>query len=108
MTNKDREKLFTRLVGQETKGAIYSHGYKMTHVARLIGRDQRNLSDWLNGKREISLGVLCAICDVIGADPQEIVERAYLRLEPNITIDEGQIITGSRVDESPPRGIDQR
>ena len=78
----DRGIRFTAYVGLELKGAIAARGWTATAVAQATSHSPAALSRWLSGQKALPMPVLLEACDVIGADPREIVERAYSRLPP--------------------------
>lgn len=80
MDKRKRAEEFTRMVGMELKGAITSRGFNATEVAKLTGRSPAAYNRWLNGKVGIPMSVLCESCEVIGVEPQFIVETAYNRM----------------------------
>lgn len=78
----DRGSLFATYAGLELKGAIAARGWTATAVAQATSHSPAALSRWLSGQKTLPMPVLLEACDVIGADPREIVERAYSRLPP--------------------------
>lgn len=81
MANLDeRGERFAKLLSQETAGAIRARGFTAAQVASLIGSYPATLSKYFTGKRDIPPSTLSEVCEVIGASPDELVERAYARL----------------------------
>jgi len=81
MTNKERRgERFSQLVGLELRGAIAAYGHDAQTVASIIGIHSVTLSRYLNGHRVIPSSVISNVAEAIGAQPEEIVARAYTRL----------------------------
>lgn len=81
---RDRAELFGKYVGAEIKGAIIAQGHTQKDVAEGTGRQNANISRWLNGKPTIPVEVALEICDYIGIDLQKIVNRAQQRVEDEL------------------------
>jgi transcriptional regulator with XRE-family HTH domain len=77
---EERGERFSHLLGQEMKGAIVARGWTMRDVGEAIGTHPTTLSTYANGKRLLPSDVFSNACEVIGASPDELVERAYARL----------------------------
>ncbi|MCR2051784.1 helix-turn-helix domain-containing protein [Actinomyces bowdenii] len=71
---------FAALVGAELKGAMTARGWGIAATAAATRHSPSAMSRWVNGKSELPLQVLVEVCEVIGADPREIVARAYAHL----------------------------
>ena len=81
---RDRAELFGKYIGAEIKGAIIAQGHTQKDVAEGTGRQNANISRWLNGKPTIPVEVALEICDYIGIDLQKIVNRAQQRVEDEL------------------------
>lgn len=77
---EERAQLFSRYVCAELKGAIVTRGLNQADVAAAIGRQKANLSRWLNAKPPIAIDVAQEVCEYIGVNLGDIVERANRRL----------------------------
>lgn len=77
---EERAQLFSRYVCAELKGAIVTRGLNQADVATAIGRQKANLSRWLNAKPPIAIDVAQEVCEYIGVNLGDIVERANRRL----------------------------
>lgn len=71
---------FSGFLGAELKGAIASRNMTVAEVARELGKDRKNMSQWLNGQRVIAADFLSNVCEVIGIEPSIVVSRASERL----------------------------
>jgi len=80
MDNRQRAELFSTYVGLELKGKITARGYTAKAVALAAHRSPAAFNRWLNGRVELPLAVLCEACEVIGVEPQVIVDIAYSRI----------------------------
>ncbi|MGN6126541.1 MAG: helix-turn-helix domain-containing protein [Humibacter sp.] len=80
MDKRQRAMLFSRYVGLELKGKITARGYTAKAVALAAQRSPAAFNRWLNGRVELPLAVLCEACEVIGVEPQVIVDLAYSRV----------------------------
>jgi len=80
MDKRQRAMLFSRYVGLELKGKITARGYTAKAVALAAQRSPAAFNRWLNGRVELPLAVLCEACEVIGVQPQVIVDLAYSRV----------------------------
>lgn len=80
MSTRERAEVFARYVGLELKGSITAQGQTAQAVAQASGRSVSAFNRWLNGKSELPLAALCESCEIIGVDPQEVVDRAYNRM----------------------------
>lgn len=80
MDSRERALQFTRFVGLELKGRITTRGFTAKIVAERTHRSASALNRWLNGHVELPLAVLCETCELIGADPAQIIDAAYDRL----------------------------
>ena len=82
MSKKQRERAedFTRYVGLELKGAIASRGFTAQNVASATGRSPAAFNRWINGKSDIPMTALCESCELIGVEPDSIIENAYARM----------------------------
>lgn len=80
MNTRARAEAFARYLGLELKGRIVSQGFTALKVAQTTGRSPAAFNRWLNGKVDIPVTVLCEASEVIGVEPQEIVDAAYSRM----------------------------
>lgn len=78
--SNERAERFALYVGLELKGMIVSKGFTALRVAQTTGRQPAAFNRWLNGKVDIPVRVLCEACEVIDAEPSEVVGRAYDRM----------------------------
>ena len=76
----ERGKEFSRLLSLELKGAISAYGFTVKAVVEKVGVDYSTLSRYFKGSRALPATVLNDACEVIGASPDELVQRAYARL----------------------------
>lgn len=88
---------FSELVGLELRGVLSSRGYTSQHVASRIGIHHVSLSRYLNGHRILPSSVISSVCEVVGVNPKEVIERAYERLldECGPVSDEGYTLAAS-------------
>lgn len=75
-----RGSTFATLVGAELKGAMTARGWGIAATAAATKHSPNSMSRWVNGLTAVPLQVLVEVCEVIGADPREIVARAYAHL----------------------------
>ena len=64
------------LVNQLKQGRI-DKGLKQSDVANMIGVKGNTLSNYENGVSEPDIDTFCALCDIYGLDPAEILGEAY-------------------------------
>ena len=93
-TNEDlkaRGRKFAQYLALEVKGAIWSQNRGVIEVCEEAGVNQATFYRYTTGTRSIPSPLLAQMCEVIGVDPREIVNRAYTRLlnelgpyEPNV------------------------
>lgn len=77
---RDRAEEFTRYVGLELKGAIAARGFTAQAVAAATARSPAAFNRWINGKADIPMTALCESCELIGVEPDSIIENAYARM----------------------------
>lgn len=80
MNKRQRSETFARYVGLSLKGRIITQGFTAKAIAEKMGRSPAAFNRWLNGKVEIPLSVFAEACEVIGVEPQHVIEDAYSRL----------------------------
>ena len=49
-------------------------------MAYMGGVKAAALNGWLNGKRTIPVTILCEIWETVGAEPCDVIQRAYDRM----------------------------
>lgn len=82
-TNEDlkaRGRKFAQYLALEVKGAIWSQNRGVIEVCEEAGVNQATFYRYTTGTRSIPSPLLAQMCEVIGVDPREIVNRAYTRL----------------------------
>ncbi|MGO1410419.1 MAG: helix-turn-helix domain-containing protein [Microbacterium sp.] len=84
MDIRERAALFSQYVGLELKGKITARGFTAKNVAAQAGHSASALNKWLNGKTKLPMAVLCEACEIIGADPGDIIDSAYDRLRDEL------------------------
>lgn len=80
MNTRARAEAFARYLGLELKGRIVGQGFTALKVAQSTNRSPAAFNRWLNGKVDIPVVVLCEAAEVIGVEPQDIVDAAYSRM----------------------------
>lgn len=80
MNTRARAEAFARYLGLELKGRIVSQGFTALKVAQTTGRSPAAFNRWLNGKVDLPVVVLCEAAEVIGIEPQDVVDAAYNRM----------------------------
>lgn len=94
MSTRQRAERFAQYVGLELKGAIIARGFTAKQVAEATNRSPAAFNRWINGKAELPMVALSESCEIIGMEPDAIVENAYARM----VMDFGEI-DGLRYDE---------
>ena len=82
-TNEDlkaRGRKFAQYLALEVKGAIWSQNRGVIEVCEEAGVNQATFYRYTTGTRSIPSPLLAQMCEVLGVDPREIVNRAYTRL----------------------------
>jgi hypothetical protein len=80
MAASDRGSRFNELVGEEMTLAISASGKSARSIAREMQIDPTSLFRYTSAKVAIPVHVTIDVCERIGASPQDLAERAYLRL----------------------------
>ncbi|WP_313278950.1 helix-turn-helix domain-containing protein [Timonella senegalensis] len=80
MSTRHRAERFAQYVGLELKGTIIARGFTAKQVSELTGRSPAAFNRWINGKAELPIVALSESCEVIGIEPNVIVENAYARM----------------------------
>lgn len=75
-----RGRRFSELVGVELRAAFARRGLSQTKVAKTLGHSQTAYSRWLNAKTPMPIETLLSTCELIGIEPQEIMDAAYRHL----------------------------
>lgn len=76
----ERGAKFSEFLALELKGAIIATQNTITETCKTADVDYSTFTRYVNGKRSIPSPLLAQMCEVIGVDPREIVNRAYTRL----------------------------
>lgn len=76
----ERGERFSHLLASELKGAIGAYGQTVRKVSEKINVHHTTMSNYFNGSRALPSTTFNDACEVIGADPAELVDRAYRRL----------------------------
>ena len=82
-TNKglqERGRKFAQYLALEVKGAVWSQNRGVIEVCEEAGVNQATFYRYTTGTRSIPSPLLAQMCEVLGVDPREIVNRAYTRL----------------------------
>ena len=74
-----RGERFSHLVSLELRGAIVARNWTVKDVAERIGIHYTGLYRYFSGTRSLPTDVFAGACEVIGADPTDLVGRAYAR-----------------------------
>ena len=75
-----RSHRFAQLIGLELKASFARHETSQAEVAERLGHSKSGYSRWLNAKPSIPMEALLNTCELIGADPRQILDAAYDRL----------------------------
>lgn len=76
----ERGERFSHLLGSELKGAISARNWTVRKVAKEIRVHHTTMSNYFNGTRMLPADIFSSACEVIGADPADLVDRAHRRL----------------------------
>jgi len=71
---------FNQLIGDEMSQGISRSDKSARAVAREMGIDPTSLHRYTTATVSIPVHITVEVCEKIGIDPQDLAERAYLRL----------------------------
>ena len=60
-------------VAQKTKKYLKDHGFNLSFVARKLGINEKTYIGMLNGVQRMPADVFARTCEVVGADPKEVL-----------------------------------
>lgn len=76
----ERSAKFSEFLALELKGAILATQNTILETCKKADVDYSTFTRYVNGKRSLPSPLLAQMCEVLGVDPREIVNRAYTRL----------------------------
>lgn len=75
-----RSHRFSQLIGLELKAEFARKEVSQTGVADSLGHSRTSYSKWMNAKPSMPFEAFLNTCELIGADPRQIMNSAYKRL----------------------------
>ena len=77
---EQRSTRFAQLIGYELKANFAREGTSQAEVAERLGHSKSGYSRWINAKPSMPLEAFINTCELINADPRQVVDAAYTRL----------------------------
>ncbi len=97
---------FNLAIGKQIRAEIAAAGLSISSVARDLGIARSALDNYVTGKRAIPVPIAYQVGEIVGVDPQVIVQRAQERFtleeaHRDSNVVEGRFGVGASVEDEP-------
>ncbi|MFL2002175.1 helix-turn-helix domain-containing protein [Microbacterium sp. A1-JK] len=102
---KARADHYNAAIGRQIRAEISAAGQSILGVAKELGMARSTLDNYVNGKRDIPVPVAYQVAELLGLDPQVLIQRATERFHAEDIAARSNLIAG-RFSVGTPRHTD--
>lgn len=103
---KARSDRYNAAIGRQIRAEISAAGQSILGVAKELGMARSTLDNYVTGKRDIPVPVAYQVAELLGLDPQTLIQRATERFHAEDKAGQSNVTTLPKRNVGTPRHTD--